>query len=55
MNAKAGVLLIVVVFLGFWMFTDPGGLAVTAREGGAAAWDVTQTTFRAIITFIGEL
>ena len=36
MNAKKLVLVVVIVFLGFWMFTDPNGLAEAARSGGAA-------------------
>ena len=34
MNAKKAILALVVVFLGFWMFTDPKGLADAAQ--GAA-------------------
>ena len=33
MSAKKALLAVVVVFLGFWMFTDPGGLA-ERRQGG---------------------
>ena len=37
--AEAGAnLALLVVFLGFWMFTDPSGLAVAGKEGGSAAW-----------------
>ncbi len=33
MNAKKAILALVVVFLGFWMFTDPNGLADAASAG----------------------
>lgn len=54
-SAKKVVLLLVVVFLGFWMFTDPSGLAATARDGGGEAWDLLVSFFRAVIRFVGEL
>ena len=31
MNAKKIILVVVVVFLGFWMLTEPSGLADAAR------------------------
>ena len=34
MNAKKVVAVVVIVFLGFWMFTDPDGLAQNAKDGG---------------------
>ncbi|MDT9595143.1 hypothetical protein RDV89_18795 [Nocardioides zeae] len=52
---KKLVLLVLVVFVGFWMFTDPGGLASTAREGGGEGWDMVVSFFEAVIRFIGEL
>jgi len=35
---KKGVLALVVVFIGFYMFTDPNGLAQTSKEGAGALW-----------------
>jgi hypothetical protein len=55
MNAKKALLVVVVVFLGFWMFTDPGGLASAAKAGGAQAWELTEELFRAVIRFFGAL
>ncbi|GAB3090064.1 hypothetical protein GCM10027215_40360 [Nocardioides zeae] len=52
---KKVILLLLVVFLGFWMFTDPQGLAATAREGGGGAWDGLVSVFEATIRFLGAL
>ncbi|MDR6172914.1 hypothetical protein QE364_001615 [Nocardioides zeae] len=52
---KKVILLLLVVFLGFWMFTDPQGLAATAREGGGGAWDALVSIFEATIRFLGAL
>lgn len=55
MNAKKAVLALVVVFLGFWMFTDPNGLAEAARAGAGKTWQLTQQLFEAVIDFVGAL
>ena len=55
MNAKKVVAVVVIVFLGFWMFTDPGGLARNAKDGGGWAWDLTTDVFTAVIDFIKQL
>ena len=55
MNAKKALLAVVVVFLGFWMFTDPGGLAEAARAGAGQAWELAESLFRAVIDFFGAL
>jgi hypothetical protein len=55
MNAKKVVLVLVVVFIGFWMFSDPVGLAETAKAGGAAGWSMLQQVFTAMIRFLGEM
>lgn len=55
MDAKKLVLLVLVVFIGFWMFTDPGGLATIARDGGGAGWELVVSLFEAIIRFLGVL
>ena len=52
---KKIVIVVVVVFLGFWMFTDPDGLADTAEAAGAEAWTVTRQLFGAVIDFFGAL
>ena len=55
MNAKKVILALVVVFLGFWMFTDPNGLADAASAGAEQAWVLAQQLFTAIIDFVGAL
>ena len=55
MSAKKALLAVVVVFLGFWMFTDPGGLASAAKAAGAQTWELTEDLFSAVIRFFGEL
>jgi hypothetical protein len=55
MNAKKAVLALVVVFLGFWMFTDPSGLADAARSAASQTWSLAEQLFSAIIRFFGAL
>jgi hypothetical protein len=55
MNAKKALLVLVVVFLGFWMFTDPRGLANAAQDAAAQIISLGEQLFRAIIDFVGAL
>jgi hypothetical protein len=55
MDAKKLLLLAVVAFLGFWMFTDPRGLADMAGTTGSTLWELTTQLFEATIRFINEL
>lgn len=55
MSTKKLLLGLVVVFLGFWMFTDPNGLATAASDGAGAVWTMATELFRAIIRFFGAL
>lgn len=55
MNAKKALLVVVVVFLGFWMFTDPHGLAVATKQTGGQAWSLSQQLFTAVIHFVHAL
>lgn len=52
---KKAVLAVLAVFLGFWLFTDPSGLATTAKVVGAGAWDASEAMFEAVIDFLGAL
>ena len=52
---KKGVVLLVVVFIGFYLFTDPNGLATFAKEGGGALWDALVKLFDAIISFLNAM
>lgn len=49
------VLVLVVVFLGFWMFTDPSGLADAGGAVGSKLMTWTGNLFDAVITFVDEL
>jgi hypothetical protein len=49
---KKGLVALVVVFIGFYMFTDPNGLAQTTKDGGGALWDGLTSLFGALIDFI---
>ncbi len=55
MNAKKAVIVVVIVFLGFWMFTDPNGLANAAQSGADQALLLAQQLFTAIVDFVGAL
>ena len=46
---------VIVVFLGFWMFTDPNGLAANAKDAGSQGWHLTSEAFTGIIDFVGAL
>jgi hypothetical protein len=48
-------LVVIVVFLGFYMFRDPSGLADLAGEAAAGAWGLTTQLFEATIRFLDEL
>ena len=55
MNAKKALLVLALVFLGFWMFRDPQGLADSSGTAAGAVWDGTTQLFDATIRFINEL
>ena len=52
---KKGMVLLVVVFIGFYMFTDPNGLAQTTKDGGSALWEALTSLFGALIDFINAI
>lgn len=54
-SMKKVVGLVLVVFLLFYMFTDPSGLATLAKEAGTALWDLAEQLFGAIIRFIDAM
>ena len=55
MNAKKVLLILLVVFLGFWMFQDPHGFATSAKTAGGGVWDALSTVFRGLIRFLNQL
>lgn len=52
---KKVILVVLVVFLGFWLFTDPHSLATTAKNAGGAGWDGLSHLFTQVISFIGDM
>jgi len=50
-----GVLAVVAVFFGFWLFTDPHGLAdfTSATGDSVAGWG--QQLFSSLIEYLGDL
>ena len=52
MNPKKLILVLAVVFVGFWLFKDPNGLADAASTGAENAWAVLSQLFTAIIDFV---
>lgn len=52
---KKGAALVVVLFLGFYLFTDPNGAATMVQELGTAIWGLLVSLFEAVIEFIGAL
>lgn len=53
MDLKKLIALVAIVFLGFWMFTDPSGLASTTESAATKGWDLATDLFRGIIDFLG--
>jgi hypothetical protein len=52
---KKGAVLLVLVFVGFYLFTDPSGLATTAKDVSSALWDGLHHLFEALIRFLNAL
>ncbi|HEX5090884.1 MAG TPA: hypothetical protein VFV89_23945 [Nocardioides sp.] len=50
-----GVLAAVVVFFGFWMFTDPHGLANFTQSSSDSIGDWGEQLFNSVIEFLGDL
>ena len=55
MDTKKLIALVVIVFLGFWMFTDPNGLADTSKAAASNGWDLTTDAFSGVIDFVGAM
>lgn len=52
---KKGVGLVVVLFLLWFLFTDPNGAANMVREIGTAIWDLLSQLFSALSRFLNGL
>jgi len=49
------VVVVVVVFIGYWMFTDPTRLAEVTKDGASAGWNLATELFDGLINFINAL
>jgi hypothetical protein len=49
---KKGLGLVVVVFIVWYMFTDPNGLAQLSKEIGTWVWDTLVALFQALTRFL---
>ena len=52
---KKLLLVVVVVFLGFWMVTDPHGLAHATRDSAGQTWQLSSQMVSAVIKFCHAL
>ena len=50
-----GVVAVLVVFFGFWLFTDPHGLAGFTESSAAALSGWGEKLFHHVIEFLGDL
>lgn len=55
MDTKKLIIIVVVVFLGFWMLNEPAGLADVVRDGAGGGWGLTTDLFSGVIDFFGEI
>jgi hypothetical protein len=46
---------VLVVFVGYWMFTDPARLADVTKDVATATWELTTNLFDGLIDFINAL
>lgn len=49
------ILILVVGFLLYWMFSDPSGLASAGESLATNVWDLLLTFFEAVRDFLGAL
>lgn len=52
---KKAILALVVVFLGFWLWTDPNGLATTTKSVGSNGVSGAHGLFSHVISFAKDL
>ena len=52
---KPWVVVLLVLFVGFWMVQAPDQFADFAGGGGAWLWSMTETVFTGLIDFLGAL
>lgn len=52
---RKSLVLLVIVFIGFYMFNDPNGLAKLAKDGGGNLWEGLKNLFAAMIDFLNAI
>jgi hypothetical protein len=52
---KKVLLVVLVVFLGYWLVQAPNSFANVMQDGAAWVWDVTSTLFASIIDVLSSL
>lgn len=52
---KKGVGLLLLIFIGYYLFTDPSGAASSAKDVFGAVWDGLKSLFAAMIDFLDAL
>jgi hypothetical protein len=52
---KRAIVVLLVIFVGFWMITDPHGLAESAQRAGNQGADLAGELFSSLITFLRDL
>ena len=52
---KKGVGLLLLVFIGYYLVTDPSGAAGAAKDVFGAVWDALKSLFAAMINFLNAL
>jgi hypothetical protein len=52
---KKALPVLIVLFLGFWLFTDPHGLAHATKSSAGDTWGLSAQLFSSLITFFRAL
>lgn len=52
---KTLVIVVLVLFVGFWMVQAPDSLAGFASDGATWVWTMTEMVFGSVIDFLGAL
>ncbi len=52
---KKTVVLLVILFLGFWLVQDPSGFGESAQQTVSAIWDLLVQLFDGIISFFNSI
>ncbi len=54
-SMKKAVLAVLVLFIGFWLFHDPHGLAQTSKHLSGVGASGVSDLFQNVITFVNDL